>query len=185
MVYGGRSSPLHPTKGLFRVTFDPTEPPGAAVKLDVEEMVCTGDAPLLRWRHTASIVSHKGEAVKPRFSASCSFISISTRCFSLQTKTFCSSLVEGTSRRPLWEVATGCVWTTCAGLRFARVLVGACCTGGAACKPCVLMTDAGGGGSARGPTFPLSMLISGRRRGVWRPGQTRGAAGGHGGIEAH
>lgn len=126
VVYGGRSSPLHPTKGLFRVTFDPTEPPGAAVKLDVEEMVCTGDAPLLRWRHTASIVSHKGEAVKPRFSASCSFISISTRCFSLQTKTFCSSLVEGTSRRPLWEVATGCVWTTCAGLRFARVLVGAC-----------------------------------------------------------
>ncbi|XP_040003735.1 tRNA wybutosine-synthesizing protein 4 [Xiphias gladius] len=68
VVYGGRSSPLNPVRGLFRVTLDPCGPPGPldsgdrdAVKPRVERMVCTGDPPPPRWRHTATIVSHKGK----------------------------------------------------------------------------------------------------------------------------
>ncbi|XP_074513718.1 tRNA wybutosine-synthesizing protein 4 [Sebastes fasciatus] len=68
VVYGGRSSPLKPTKDLFRVTLDPGGPAGPldsedrdSGKLCVEQMVCTGDPPPPRWRHTATMVSHKGE----------------------------------------------------------------------------------------------------------------------------
>ncbi|GLD69912.1 tRNA wybutosine-synthesizing protein 4 isoform X2 [Lates japonicus] len=68
VVYGGRSSPLNPIRGLFKVTLGPCGPPGpldsedrGAVKLCVEQMVCTGDQPPPRWRHTATIVSHKGK----------------------------------------------------------------------------------------------------------------------------
>ncbi|XP_069033486.1 tRNA wybutosine-synthesizing protein 4 isoform X2 [Embiotoca jacksoni] len=66
VVYGGRSSPLNPIRGLFKVTFDPCGPPCPpesegqdSVKVCVEQMVCTGDPPPPRWRHTAAITSHK------------------------------------------------------------------------------------------------------------------------------
>ncbi|XP_019960117.2 tRNA wybutosine-synthesizing protein 4 isoform X2 [Paralichthys olivaceus] len=63
VVYGGRSSPLSPVRGLFKVMLDPGGPPAPLdiVNLCVEEMVCTGDPPPPRWRHTATIVSHKGK----------------------------------------------------------------------------------------------------------------------------
>lgn len=66
VVYGGRSSPLNPVKGLFKATVYTAGPSGRVdsedtVKLHVEQIVYTGDPPLLRWRHTASILSHKGE----------------------------------------------------------------------------------------------------------------------------
>ncbi|XP_037645894.1 tRNA wybutosine-synthesizing protein 4 [Sebastes umbrosus] len=68
VVYGGRSSPLKPAKDLFRVTLDPCGPAGPldsedrdTGKLCVEQMVCTGDPPPPRWRHTATMVRHKGE----------------------------------------------------------------------------------------------------------------------------
>uniref|UniRef100_A0A3B4V2Y8 tRNA wybutosine-synthesizing protein 4 n=1 Tax=Seriola dumerili TaxID=41447 RepID=A0A3B4V2Y8_SERDU len=66
VVYGGRSSPLNPITSLFRVTLDPCGAPGPgdpedrdAVRLCAEQMVCTGDPPPPRWRHTATNVSHK------------------------------------------------------------------------------------------------------------------------------
>lgn len=71
MVYGGRSSPLNPIRGLLRVTLGPIGAGGPlgseevdTVKLCVEQMVCTGDPPPARWRHTATVVSHSGEITK-------------------------------------------------------------------------------------------------------------------------
>ncbi|KAF3694456.1 tRNA wybutosine-synthesizing protein 4 [Channa argus] len=63
VVYGGRSSPLNPVQGLFKVTLDPGGPPAPpdSLKLWVEQIVCTGDKPPPRWRHTASMISHKGK----------------------------------------------------------------------------------------------------------------------------
>ncbi len=68
VVFGGRSSPLNPTRGLFKVTLDAVGPPGRldsgdkdTVKLCVEQLSCTGDAPTARWRHTATVVCHNGE----------------------------------------------------------------------------------------------------------------------------
>ncbi|KAM9850756.1 tRNA wybutosine-synthesizing protein 4 [Aulostomus maculatus] len=68
VIYGGRSSPLNPIKSLFKVIPHPCGSPGPldssdqeAVKLCEEQMVCTGTQPPLRWRHTATVVSHKGE----------------------------------------------------------------------------------------------------------------------------
>ena len=68
VVYGGRSSPLNPIRGLVKVTLDLGGPPGLpdsegrdTVKLCVEQMVCMGDPPPARWRHTATVVSHNGE----------------------------------------------------------------------------------------------------------------------------
>uniref|UniRef100_A0A671YD90 tRNA wybutosine-synthesizing protein 4 n=1 Tax=Sparus aurata TaxID=8175 RepID=A0A671YD90_SPAAU len=57
VVYGGRSSPLNPIRGLFKITLDS----GDTVKLCVEEIVCIGNPPPTRWRHTATVVSHKGK----------------------------------------------------------------------------------------------------------------------------
>uniref|UniRef100_A0A8C9ZDR5 tRNA wybutosine-synthesizing protein 4 n=1 Tax=Sander lucioperca TaxID=283035 RepID=A0A8C9ZDR5_SANLU len=57
VVYGGRSSPLNPIRGLFRVTLDTRD----TVKLCVEQMDCTGEPPAPRWRHTTTAVSHKGK----------------------------------------------------------------------------------------------------------------------------
>ncbi|XP_028250219.1 tRNA wybutosine-synthesizing protein 4 [Parambassis ranga] len=61
VVYGGRSSPLNPIKSLFKMTCGPlTETEGRdAVKVCVEQMVCLGNPPPPRWRHTATMVSHK------------------------------------------------------------------------------------------------------------------------------
>ncbi|XP_059199036.1 tRNA wybutosine-synthesizing protein 4 [Centropristis striata] len=68
LVYGGRSSPLNPIRSLYRVTLGSGGPPGPldseegdTEKLSVEQMVCTGDPPPLRWRHTATAVKHKGK----------------------------------------------------------------------------------------------------------------------------
>ncbi|XP_031152334.1 tRNA wybutosine-synthesizing protein 4 isoform X2 [Sander lucioperca] len=68
VVYGGRSSPLNPIRGLFRVTLDTRGPPVPldsedrdTVKLCVEQMDCTGEPPAPRWRHTTTAVSHKGK----------------------------------------------------------------------------------------------------------------------------
>ncbi|TKS67878.1 tRNA wybutosine-synthesizing protein 4 [Collichthys lucidus] len=63
VVYGGRSSPLNPIRSLFIVTLEPGSSEGRqdTLKLCVEEMVCTGDPPPARWRHTAAVVSHSGK----------------------------------------------------------------------------------------------------------------------------
>uniref|UniRef100_UPI0037E8DBA5 tRNA wybutosine-synthesizing protein 4 n=1 Tax=Semicossyphus pulcher TaxID=241346 RepID=UPI0037E8DBA5 len=68
VVFGGRSSPLNPTRGLFRVTPDPDGPlcpldseSRDTVKLSVEQMVSTGDPPTPRWRHTATTLRHTGK----------------------------------------------------------------------------------------------------------------------------
>uniref|UniRef100_A0A3P8UDW8 tRNA wybutosine-synthesizing protein 4 n=1 Tax=Amphiprion percula TaxID=161767 RepID=A0A3P8UDW8_AMPPE len=58
LVLGGRSSPLSPTRGLYRVTVAPLEG-GDAVKVNVQQLVCTGDPPPPRWRHTVTVVRHK------------------------------------------------------------------------------------------------------------------------------
>ncbi|CAJ1078943.1 tRNA wybutosine-synthesizing protein 4 isoform X1 [Xyrichtys novacula] len=67
IVFGGRSSPLNPTRGLFKVTLDldnplsPSDSKEETIKLSAEKIVCTGDPPAPRWRHTATIVSHEGK----------------------------------------------------------------------------------------------------------------------------
>lgn len=66
IVYGGRSSPLSPTTGLLKVTLDPHGSSDSEnrdiSKLSIKQMVCTGDSPQPRWRHTATLLSHKGES---------------------------------------------------------------------------------------------------------------------------
>ncbi|XP_054642567.1 tRNA wybutosine-synthesizing protein 4 isoform X2 [Dunckerocampus dactyliophorus] len=54
VIYGGRSSPLSPIRGLVKVTHN-------GGSLHEEQMVCTGDHPPPRWRHTATLLSHKGK----------------------------------------------------------------------------------------------------------------------------
>ncbi|KAM4609435.1 tRNA wybutosine-synthesizing protein 4 [Polymixia lowei] len=68
VVYGGRSSPCKPIKSLLRVTLDPCglpDPLGSkdqdVLKVCVKEMDCTGDPPQPRWRHTATMLSHRGK----------------------------------------------------------------------------------------------------------------------------
>ncbi|KAM9347649.1 tRNA wybutosine-synthesizing protein 4 [Symphorus nematophorus] len=68
VVYGGRSSPLNPIRGLVKITLDPGSPPGPpdsegrdTVNFCVKQMACTGDPPPARWRHTATMVSHNGK----------------------------------------------------------------------------------------------------------------------------
>ncbi|XP_032423153.1 tRNA wybutosine-synthesizing protein 4 [Xiphophorus hellerii] len=63
VVYGGRSSPLRPNSDLFKLTFDPSAakaPRPEAEKVQVEPMDCTGNPPPPRFRHTATVVRHKG-----------------------------------------------------------------------------------------------------------------------------
>lgn len=64
VVYGGRSSPLRPNSDLFKLTFDLSAakaPCPEAEKVQVEPMDCTGNPPPPRFRHTATVVRHKGE----------------------------------------------------------------------------------------------------------------------------
>uniref|UniRef100_A0A3B5LHW7 tRNA wybutosine-synthesizing protein 4 n=1 Tax=Xiphophorus couchianus TaxID=32473 RepID=A0A3B5LHW7_9TELE len=64
VVYGGRSSPLRPNSDLFKLTFDLSAakaPRPEAEKVQVEPMDCTGNPPPPRFRHTATVVRHKGE----------------------------------------------------------------------------------------------------------------------------
>ncbi|XP_014326013.1 tRNA wybutosine-synthesizing protein 4 [Xiphophorus maculatus] len=63
VVYGGRSSPLRPNSDLFKLTFDLSAakaPRPDAEKVQVEPMDCTGNPPPPRFRHTATVVRHKG-----------------------------------------------------------------------------------------------------------------------------
>ncbi|KAF7655661.1 hypothetical protein LDENG_00052610 [Lucifuga dentata] len=68
VVYGGRSSPLSPTGGLLKVTFDPSASlhpleleNQVTLKLSVRQLVCTGDSPQPRWRHSATFLRHEGK----------------------------------------------------------------------------------------------------------------------------
>ncbi|XP_057707902.1 tRNA wybutosine-synthesizing protein 4 [Corythoichthys intestinalis] len=63
LIYGGRSSPLNPVKGLLKVNLNvkDTSGPDNVIELHAEETVCTGSHPPLRWRHSATLVSHKGK----------------------------------------------------------------------------------------------------------------------------
>ncbi|XP_056145974.1 tRNA wybutosine-synthesizing protein 4 [Lampris incognitus] len=68
VLYGGRSSPLNPIRSLFKVTLDSCGPPGSltcedqgTLKLCAKVMACTGDLPQPRWRHTATVISHRGK----------------------------------------------------------------------------------------------------------------------------
>lgn len=65
VVYGGRSSPLSPVKSTFRVTPGPVGPVASEERdtatLRAEQMVCSGDSPAPRWRHSAAVVRHKGK----------------------------------------------------------------------------------------------------------------------------
>ncbi|XP_034042461.1 tRNA wybutosine-synthesizing protein 4 [Thalassophryne amazonica] len=70
VLFGGRSSPLKPAKGLFKVTLDLCGSSASlqtgnqgTVECCVEETVCTGPLPVPRWRHTATVVRHKGKDV--------------------------------------------------------------------------------------------------------------------------
>ncbi|XP_067112568.1 tRNA wybutosine-synthesizing protein 4 [Osmerus mordax] len=65
VVYGGRSSPLHPIRSLLKVTCDLADPTShenmAAVSLSSEQITCTGILPPPRWRHTATMLSYRGQ----------------------------------------------------------------------------------------------------------------------------
>ncbi|KAJ8283018.1 hypothetical protein COCON_G00055370 [Conger conger] len=68
VVFGGRTSPLHPIGSVLRMTYDlsslpdPSGPDGPARDwLSVEELVCTGNEPLPRWRHTATLLRYSGQ----------------------------------------------------------------------------------------------------------------------------
>ncbi|XP_066542635.1 tRNA wybutosine-synthesizing protein 4 [Hoplias malabaricus] len=61
VVTGGRTSPLNPMDSVLKVTHslsDQTDP--RTVRLSVEKMVCTGQSPKPRWRHTATLLHHRG-----------------------------------------------------------------------------------------------------------------------------
>lgn len=59
VVFGGRSSPLNPSRGLFRVTVVPAGLQNEK-KLCVKPIDCTGDPPAPRWRHSSTVVTHTG-----------------------------------------------------------------------------------------------------------------------------
>ncbi|XP_051937777.1 tRNA wybutosine-synthesizing protein 4 [Hippocampus zosterae] len=63
VIYGGRSSPVSPIGGLVKVSLRLEGSPGPedVVELHEEEMTCTGAHPPLRWRHSATLVCHKGK----------------------------------------------------------------------------------------------------------------------------
>ncbi|XP_072301080.1 tRNA wybutosine-synthesizing protein 4 [Eucyclogobius newberryi] len=65
IVLGGRTSPLNPVKSICKLTIDPSctlDLEGQDnVKFDVEQIVCDGGPSVSRWRHTTTLVSHKGK----------------------------------------------------------------------------------------------------------------------------
>ncbi|KAM9804463.1 tRNA wybutosine-synthesizing protein 4 [Neosynchiropus ocellatus] len=70
LIYGGRSSPLNSVKGdPIRVTVahknssavSDSGEQNEALELVTERMVCAGAAPAPRWRHSATVVRHRGE----------------------------------------------------------------------------------------------------------------------------
>ncbi|KAG5851677.1 hypothetical protein ANANG_G00054190 [Anguilla anguilla] len=68
LVFGGRTSPLNPIGSILRMTYDLSSLPDLSVPvgpalewLSVKELACTGNAPLPRWRHTATRLRYKGQ----------------------------------------------------------------------------------------------------------------------------
>ncbi|KAJ8396314.1 hypothetical protein AAFF_G00018910 [Aldrovandia affinis] len=68
VVFGGRSSPLNPIRSVLRMTYDPASLPDSPVAvspvlewLSLEDMACTGNPPLPRWRHTATLLRYRGQ----------------------------------------------------------------------------------------------------------------------------
>ncbi|XP_033843088.1 tRNA wybutosine-synthesizing protein 4 [Periophthalmus magnuspinnatus] len=62
VVLGGRTSPLNPVKTVCKLTMDSLDLEGDdGAKLSVEPAVCAGEPPVPRWRHTATLISHKGK----------------------------------------------------------------------------------------------------------------------------
>lgn len=87
VVFGGRCSPDKPIQGLCKVTFDPSgacDPPTSdteeIVKLHIEPVVSTGNPPSARWRHTTTVVSHKGEFKCTVFSSLCVCVCVLFLC---------------------------------------------------------------------------------------------------------
>lgn len=136
VVFGGRSSPDKPIQGLCKVTFDPSGPcrnPNLdsedVVKLRVEPVVSTGNPPSARWRHTTSVVSHKGEfkCTVGVFSSVCVIpivpILNKIHCnkpslFSHKAKTSCLSTVEKHPRKQSLVTVFSWVKMNSTGLRF-------------------------------------------------------------------
>ncbi|XP_063069032.1 tRNA wybutosine-synthesizing protein 4 [Engraulis encrasicolus] len=68
LVFGGRSSPLKPFGDILRVTYDfgqrrESTAPSLTVNVALKEMECSGCLPQPRWRHTATLVRHKGQTL--------------------------------------------------------------------------------------------------------------------------
>lgn len=65
IVLGGRTSPLNPVKSICKLTMDPLcaldLEDQSNVVLKVEEIVVGGKTPEPRWRHTTTLLSHKGK----------------------------------------------------------------------------------------------------------------------------
>lgn len=57
VIMGGRTSPFNPIDGVLRVTYSQRN---SNVLISITEMVCTGPAPISRWRHTATLLTFKG-----------------------------------------------------------------------------------------------------------------------------
>ncbi|MGH0158753.1 UNVERIFIED_CONTAM: hypothetical protein FKN15_055516 [Acipenser sinensis] len=60
VVFGGRTSPLRPATSVLSVSWDPTTPTDP--RLSVSELNCTGSAPRPRWRHSATLLTFRGDS---------------------------------------------------------------------------------------------------------------------------
>lgn len=66
IVLGGRTSPLNPVKSIYKLTMDPCssldlESQENNIIFKVEEVVSGGKPSVPRWRHTMTLLHHKGE----------------------------------------------------------------------------------------------------------------------------
>ncbi|XP_078407905.1 tRNA wybutosine-synthesizing protein 4 [Cetorhinus maximus] len=61
IIFGGRTSPLKPITNLLCMKCDMGDGATSSISLSVKEIECNGNAPLPRWRHTATEVIHKGQ----------------------------------------------------------------------------------------------------------------------------
>lgn len=66
IVLGGRTSPLNPVKSIYKLTMDTCSSLDFESKEDnmifkVEEVVCGGKPSVPRWRHTMTLLHHKGK----------------------------------------------------------------------------------------------------------------------------